>query len=89
MQTKRTVRMLMTLALAAPLAAFAAAEDKPAFEAADADGNGRVAVSEAVAAGVPKNEAEREDIDDDGQLTGTDWRFIDMNPAGEGGSGSS
>ena len=41
------------------------------------------------AAGVPKAEAEREDIDGDDQLTTADWKFVDMSPQnGQGSAGS-
>lgn len=89
MQTKRLANTLMAFAVAAPLTAVTASDDRPDFEKADADGNGKVTVSEATDQGVPKEEARREDIDNNGKLSRSDWKFIDMNPAGQEGSGSS
>lgn len=89
MSMSRIARTLMMLVLATPLAAVAASSDKPDFKEADADGNGKVTVSEAAKAGVPKDEAKREDIDDDGKLTRADWKFVDMQSDDQTGSGSS
>lgn len=88
MRTSTFIRCLTALVLAAPLAAIAASE-RPDFDEADANGNGKIEVSEATQAGVPKSEAEREDIDNDGALTKADWKFVDMNPDESSGSGSS
>ncbi len=80
MQMKRIVQLLTVLTVAAPLTAMAASSEKPEFSEVDADGDGKVSISEATEAGVPKAEAKREDIDDDDQLSKTDWDFVDMNP---------
>lgn len=55
------------------------AENRPRFRFADQNGNGKVSINEAIAAGVPIAEARAGDRDNDGQLTRDDWRFIDMN----------
>ena len=90
MTDRRLASIPVIVALAMPLTAVAASDgNKPEFGAADADGNGKVAVSEAVEAGVPRAEARREDIDGDGKLTRTDWKFVDMDPVATGESGSS
>lgn len=90
MQIKHTAaRILTVMALAAPLSAVGAQGDKPKFSQADANGDGKVSLSEAVQAGVPKEEARREDIDNNKKLSKTDWDFIDMNPGGQSSSGSS
>lgn len=88
MQTKRVAQMLTVLAVAAPLTAIAASGDKPEFSEIDADGDGKISISEATEAGVPEKEAKREDIDNDEELSETDWDFVDMNPQ-QGGSESS
>lgn len=80
MQTTRVVQMLMALAVAAPLTAVAASGDKPEFSEVDANGDGKISISEATEAGVPEEEAKREDIDNDKALSETDWDFVDMNP---------
>ncbi len=89
MQMKRVAQMLTALALATPLAATAASGDKPEFSKADANGDGNVAISEATKHGIPKKEAKREDIDNDGQLSKTDWDFVDMNPGNQSSASSS
>lgn len=86
---KRAIRTLATLLIAVPLTGLAASGERPDYSKADADGNGQVAVSEATKAGVPKSEAKREDIDNDGKLTKADWKFVDMNPSSQSESGSS
>lgn len=74
------IRLLGAALVALPLAAAAAGEgERPAFDKADANGDGKVSVAEAKQAGVPKAEAKREDIDDDSQLTKADWKFVDMS----------
>lgn len=80
MQMKRIVQLLTVLTVAAPLTAAAASSEKPEFSEVDADGDGQVSISEATEAGVPEEEAKREDIDNNDQLSETDWDFIDMNP---------
>lgn len=89
MQSKRIAPMLMALAVATPLAATADSGDKPKFSEVDTNGDGKVTISEATQAGVPKEEAKREDIDNNKQLSKTDWDFVDMNPDSQSGSGSS
>lgn len=86
----KTKRVLGLAVLLAPLAATAAdGEQRPGFEQADANGDGAISMKEAQQAGVPQSEAKREDIDNDGKLTKADWKFVDMNPGQDSGSGSS
>lgn len=85
MVDRKLTRMLGGALLALPLIAGAAGGgERPPFQDADADGDGFVSEEEAQQAGVPGSEFNREDIDDDGQLTEADWKFIDMDA--EGGS---
>ncbi|MDZ7748556.1 MAG: hypothetical protein U5K43_06690 [Halofilum sp. (in: g-proteobacteria)] len=65
-----------------------ASDERPDYKEADANGDGQVSVSEATDVGVPKSEAKREDIDNDGKLTQADWKFVDMNGS-SGGEGDS
>lgn len=77
-----TINTLMTAFVAVPLMAAAAeSSETPAFEDADANGDGVVSIEEAVDAGVPEDEARREDIDGDDELSEADWKFVDMSPA--------
>lgn len=85
----------MAAVLAAALVSFpliagaAEEEERPGFKDADSNGDGRITVEEATDVGVPKAEAKREDIDNDGELTKADWKFVDMDgPDSEGGSES-
>ena len=89
--TKTSTAVALAAALFAfPLTASAAqAEDRPGFDDADSDGDGRITVEEATEAGVPKAEAEREDIDNDGELTKADWKFVDMDGPDSGEDSSS
>lgn len=89
MLANRLASTLTALALAAPLTAAAATGDKPSFDKVDANGDGNVAIEEATKAGVPEKEAKREDIDGDGKLSQTDWKFLDMNPDEQSESSSS
>jgi len=68
------------------IAAAASSTDRPSFDKADANGDGAVSIEEAKAVGVPKAEAKREDIDNNGKLTKADWKFVDMD--GKTGSSS-
>ncbi len=88
-------KTLTATALAAALFSFpliagaAEGDDRPGFDKADSDGDGRITVEEATDAGVPEAEAKREDIDNDGELTKADWKFVDMDgPDSDDGSGS-
>lgn len=87
----RTALTLAAALVAFPVTAAAASGDRPDFKKADANGDGKVAVSEATQAGVPKSEAKNEDIDGDGKLTKADWKFVDMksDSGSDSGSGSS
>lgn len=84
MQKKRIARTLPTLVVAAPLVAVAAQGEKPDFSEVDADGDGQVSISEATEAGVPEQEAKREDINGDDKLSEEDWKFVDMSPQQDG-----
>ena len=87
---KYTIRLAGLALVAVPLAASAAdSGERPKFGEADANGDGAISIEEARKAGVPKEEAKREDIDNDGELTKADWRFVDMNPGGGDGGSSS
>ncbi|MBK1725890.1 EF-hand domain-containing protein [Halorhodospira neutriphila] len=68
------------------------AEEKPAFNKVDSDGDGSVSVEEAVDAGIPESVAKREDIDNNGKLSRKDWEYVTLErrstpeqPEGEGG----
>lgn len=76
---RKTATLLASAALAAVPAMAVGAEERPSFADVDANGDGKISVSEAVDAGVPKQEAKREDIDNDGKLTKADWKFVDMD----------
>lgn len=89
--TKTSTAAVLAAALfSLPLIAGAAeGDDRPGFDKADSDGDGRITVEEATDAGVPEAEAKREDIDNDGELTKADWKFVDMDgPDSDDGSGS-
>lgn len=90
MKKTSTAAVLAAALFSFPLVASAAeGEDRPGFDDADSDGDGRITVEEATEAGVPEAEAKREDIDNDGELTKADWKFVDMDgPDSEDGSSS-
>lgn len=70
------------LTLSAMLLVFsgsALAVEKPTFKEADQNGDNMVSIQEAVKAGVPRDEAKFNDLDGDGKLAKSDWRFVDMN----------
>lgn len=73
--------VLTTTALLAPGTALAA--DKPAFADADANDDGRVSIEEATRAGVSEREAKVSDLDEDGMLTESDWKFVDVDGSEE------
>lgn len=81
MQINRIHTTLVALALVTPFSAVAASDDKPTFSEADTDGDGVVTIEEAVEAGIPKKEAKRTDLEGDGELTESDWSFVEMNSA--------
>lgn len=69
------------LTLSATLLLFSApavGAGKPSFQQADKNGDSKISIKEATQAGVPKEEAEFNDLDDDGKLAKADWRFVDM-----------
>ena len=89
MAARFTMRAAGALMLALPLVAAAADDaERPGFKKVDSNGDGRISVEEATAAGVPEAEAKREDIDNDGKLTKADWKFVDMKPKASGSSDS-
>lgn len=63
----------------------AVAANKPSFDEADQNGNGRVSVAEAKQAGIPEKKAKANDLNGDGKLTPADWRFIDLDSDTAGG----
>lgn len=81
-------RILAAALLGLPLALAASESTQPpSFEQADTDGSGMISIEEAVAAGVPEEEARREDIDGDGELSVADWKFVDLEPERGGDEG--
>ncbi len=48
----------------------------PTFKQADTNGDHFVSIKEAVAAGVPKSGARKNDLNGDGKLTKTDWILV-------------
>lgn len=79
MTSMRIGTLMAVLMTALPLAATAAeGDERPSYEKADANGDGVITVEEATSVGVPQEEAKREDIDNDGELTKADWKFVDM-----------
>lgn len=72
----RLATTISAVLLALSGAAWAA--DKPSFKEADSDGNGKVSIQEAKQAGIAKEEAKTNDLDDDGKLTKNDWEFVDL-----------
>lgn len=78
------IRLLGTALVALPLVAVAqGGGERPSFDEVDANGDGAVSLEEAKQAGVPESEVKREDIDDDGQLSKADWKFVEMDPGGQ------
>ena len=89
MTRNNAIRLLGAALVTLPLLAVGAESgERPDFAEADANGDGAISLEEARKAGVPKSEAKREDIDNDGKLTKADWKFVDMNPGGSGDSSS-
>lgn len=82
------IASVASIVLMLGLPAAVAAAEKPSFQDADRDGNGAVSIQEAKQAGVPEQEAKAVDINDDGKLTKTDWKFADLeeNPSSKGAS---
>lgn len=80
----RWMRLVASLLVALPLVASAGGQqasgesERPAFSEADANGDGAVTISEATDAGAPKSEAEQEDLDNDGELSKADWKFVEF-----------
>lgn len=75
-----TDRILAGLAVGITLLASlpANAGGKPNFRVADRNNDGRVSIDEARRAGVPEAKARDNDLNGDGKLTRSDWRFLDM-----------
>lgn len=75
-----TNRILTGLAVGIMLLAAlpANADGKPNFRVADRNNDGRVSIEEAKRAGVPEAKARDNDLNGDGELTRSDWRFLDM-----------
>lgn len=55
---------------------LAFAQDLPEFKKLDNDGDGKVAVEKAIESGIPEHVAKSQDLDDDGQLTSKDWKYV-------------
>lgn len=75
-----------TLAIVAAMliaSGTALAAEKPSFNEADANGDEKVSIKEATNAGVPKEEAKSNDLDDNGKLAKSDWKFVDMETPDE------
>jgi len=75
----RTFSFAAALAMAAGLAITGpalAAEEKPSFETADANGDGKISLEEAKAQGYDKYQFIAQDVNQDGMLTKQDWRYI-------------
>lgn len=67
-----------TVATLIAVSGAALAADKPSFKEADTNGDGKISIQEATKAGVAKEEAKNNDLDDNGKLTKNDWEFVDM-----------
>lgn len=66
--------VLAAAAFAGP--AVSAETDKPSFEDADANGDGKVSMEEAKEHGFDKYQFSAQDVDQDGMLTQEDWRYL-------------
>ena len=75
---QRTISLAAALLAAAAFAApaLAADADKPSFETADANGDGKISMKEAKEQGYDKYQFAAQDVDQDGMLTKEDWRYI-------------
>lgn len=76
MKMSRIKSLLTALALTAPLTAMADSSEKPEFSEVDSDGDGAITIEEAVDAGAPEEQAKNQDLDDDGELSESDWKFV-------------
>ncbi|WP_161958781.1 hypothetical protein [Ferruginivarius sediminum] len=68
--------LAMVAGLAATNAAVAAEMEKPSFETADENGDGKISFEEAKAQGYDKYQFIAQDVNQDGMLTKEDWRYI-------------
>lgn len=68
------VAALAVVAFAGP--AWSAMDEKPSFEEADANGDGKVSQKEAREHGFSIYQFAAQDVDQDGMLTKEDWRYI-------------
>lgn len=82
----RRFSTIMVATLLAFSGAAWGAGDKPSFKEADANGDGKVSIQEARKAGIDKEEAKTNDLDDDGKLSKNDWEFVDMDSSGSSSS---
>jgi len=78
--TRRTMAAMLAvvggIGFSAP--ALGAEMEKPSFDEADANGDGVVSHEEAKEAGFNKYQVIRQDVDQDGELTKADWKYINM-----------
>lgn len=73
---KRLLTAFLLCATVAPLASAAAMKTIPSFKQADKNGDNIVTIQEAVAAGIPRAIAKKNDLNGDGKLTSTDWILV-------------
>ncbi|MCF8026082.1 MAG: hypothetical protein K9K82_11440 [Desulfobacteraceae bacterium] len=75
---KRALIAVISVFAAVVFAATAFGAQKPSFDQADKNNNGKVSIQEAVKAGAEKDNAKLNDLDDDGKLTKKDWKYVKM-----------
>jgi hypothetical protein len=64
-----------------------AASSKPSFSQADTNGDGKVSIKEAIKAGISKQSAEVNDLNNDNMLTKNDWKFVTVKPSSKNSGG--
>jgi len=82
-------KLFSLLAIAALAVPFAAAAEKPAFDKADNNGDGKISIEEAKKAGISEKAAKDADLDGDGKLTELDWEVVDTGNKSKGDKSSS
>jgi len=80
---KRAVIAVISVFAAVVFAATAFGAQKPSFDQADKNNNGKVSIQEAFKAGAEKGSAKLNDLDDNGKLTKNDWEYVDMKKEGK------
>jgi len=68
------IALLAAASFAVP--AVSAENDKPSFEEADQDGDGKVSMDEAKQHGFDRYQFVAQDVDQDGMLTEEDWHYL-------------